>query len=58
MTVLDATVTKILGEPEFKHGKWFVKVERDCWGAKDEAELMFSTEASAKAVEVGYKFHC
>lgn len=33
MNLLDAKVTRVLGHPEFKYNKWWVKVAYDCWGA-------------------------
>lgn len=58
MNLLDATVTEIIGEPELKYGKWFIKVKADCWGAVTESSLMFSSKEQALAVKPGYKFEC
>ena len=58
MNLLDASVTKVLGEPFFKWNKWWVRVEYKCWGRDSKTELMFSTEDKAKSVEIGFKFLC
>lgn len=58
MNLLDATVTKVIGEPQFKYGKWFIKVEANCYGSPTESDLMFSTKEEAEAVKVGYIFQC
>jgi len=56
VNVLDAYVTEILGEPELKYGKWFVRVTADCYGRPTTTELMFDTEAEARSVEIGHHF--
>ena len=56
MNLLDAIVTKILSEPEFKYYKWFIDVEYECYGVKDDTSLMFNSEEEARGVKIGYKF--
>lgn len=56
MNLVDAYVTKIKGTPEFKYGKWFLKVEADCYGRTTETELMFNSKEDADRVEIGYHF--
>lgn len=56
MNLLDAKVTRVLGKPEFKYEKWWVRVAYDCWGRESETKLMFDTEAEAEAVKVGHEF--
>jgi len=56
MNLLDAYVTKIKGAPEFKYGKWFLKVEADCYGLPTESELMFDSKEGAEKVGIGYHF--
>jgi hypothetical protein len=56
MNLIDCTVTKVLSEPRFEYGKWWVNVEYDSWGSKSEASVMLNTEEEAKLVGVGYEF--
>lgn len=56
MNLLDAKVTRVLGEPEYNYGKWWVKVAYDCWGREGETKLMFDTETEARNVKVGHEF--
>ena len=56
MNLLDAVVTKILSEPEFKYYKWFVDVEYECYGVIDDTSLMFETKEEANGVKIGHKF--
>ena len=56
MNLLDAYVVEILGEPEYKYCKWFVKVKYNCYGIYSEGEVMLNSYAEAKAVQICYKF--
>lgn len=56
MNLLDAKVTRVLGHPEFKYNKWWVKVAYDCWGRESETSVMLDTEEEALAVKPGYEF--
>ena len=56
MNLLEAEVIEVLSEPYFKHDKWWVTVNYDCYDLKSKTELMFNTEEEAKKVEVGFKF--
>ena len=57
MNFCDAYVTKIIGEPVLKCGKWFLDVEYLSWSMLPEkTELMFSSLEDAHAVEVGFWF--
>lgn len=53
MNVLDATITRILSEPVFKYDKWVVTVEYECYGQKDETQVMFGTKAEAEKLSIG-----
>lgn len=57
MNVLDAIVTKVIGEPYEKFGRWWVDVEYDCYGQMDETSLMCQSQGDALSVNVGYEFH-
>jgi len=56
MNLVDCTVTKILSEPYFEYGKWFIKVEYNCYGNLSETSLMFREKEYAEKVSVGYVF--
>lgn len=56
MNLLDCVVTKILSEPFYEYGKWFLKVEYKCYGNSAETSLMFREKQYAEQVEIGYKF--
>ena len=57
MNFCDAYVTKIIGEPVLKCGKWFLDVEYLSWSMLPETtELMFSALEDAQEVEVGFWF--
>ena len=57
MNFCDAYVTKIIGEPVLKYGKWFLEVEYLSWGLTSEkTELMFSSLEEAQEVEEGFWF--
>lgn len=56
MNLVDCYVTKVLGDPFEKYGKWWVKVEFESWGRPGTTELMFSSEAEARAVAEGIEF--
>lgn len=58
MNLLDAIVTEVIGEPELKYGKWFIKVNANCWGIITESTLMFSSKEVALSVKPGYIFQC
>ena len=58
MNLVDAYVTAILAAPEYKYLKWWVKVEADVYGSKQQTELMFGTLDEALALKVGFKFQC
>tara|TARA_R100001443_G_scaffold75752_1_gene83289 strand:+ start:1004 stop:1180 length:177 start_codon:yes stop_codon:yes gene_type:complete len=53
MNILDAHVVEVIGEPEFKYGKWFVRVKVDCYGCVSETQPMFSTKEAAESLKVG-----
>ncbi|MCE1010023.1 hypothetical protein [Pseudomonas monteilii] len=56
MNLIDCYVTKILGEPYRKFGAWWVSVEYTAEGWQGTKEIMFRTEAAARAAAVGYHF--
>lgn len=56
MNLLNANVTRVLGAPESKYGKWWVKVAYNCWGQEGETQLALNTEAEALAVKEGHSF--
>ena len=56
MNLLDACVTKILGPVYTQYGKYWVKVEADCWGRPTQTSLMFETEEEARCVGIGYHY--
>lgn len=56
MNTVDCVVTKVLGKPENKYGKWFVKVQYDSWGHLSETEVLFDTQNEANDIQPGYKF--
>lgn len=56
MNILEHSVTKILSQPYRQFGRWWVDVEYTCWGSAGKSNLMFDTEAAAKAVGVGHTF--
>ncbi|WP_201319074.1 hypothetical protein [Paenibacillus sp. EPM92] len=65
MNLVDAYVTKVLGEPEYidKYANegvtwWQVPVECDSYGRLSETNLVFKTEEEAKEVRVGHHFLC
>ncbi|WP_190295177.1 hypothetical protein [Pseudomonas alloputida] len=56
MNLIDCYVTKILGEPYRKFGAWWVSVEYEAEGHPGTKEIMFRTEAAARAAAVGHHF--
>ncbi|WP_162998277.1 hypothetical protein [Pseudomonas monteilii] len=56
MNLIDCYVTKILGEPYRKFGYWWVSVEFESEGWPGTKEIMFRTEAAARAAAVGHHF--
>lgn len=61
MNLLNAVVTKILGEPvyvdTYPEVKWWqLKIEYDCYGRLGEQCLTFKAENDAREVKVGYEF--
>lgn len=56
MNLVDCFVTKILSLPYEMYGKWWVKVEYDCYGSSQKTSLMFNTKEEAEKIETGYKF--
>lgn len=54
MNMLDAKVTKILSKPEFKYGKYFVKIEYECYGVYSETSAMFNTLEDAMGCNIGF----
>ena len=57
MNFCDTYVTKIIGEPVLKYGKWFLEVEYLSWSiTPEETELMFSSLEEAQEVEEGFWF--
>ena len=57
MNLCDAYVTKVIGEPVLKYGKWFLEVEYLSWSITPEkTELMFSSLEEAQEVEEGFWF--
>ena len=57
MNLYDAYVTKVIGEPVFKYGKWFLEVEYLSWSITSEkTELMSSSLEEAQEVEEGFWF--
>ena len=53
MNVIDATVIEILGKPELKYNKWFVKAKVSAYGRESETDQMFSSKSEAEAFKVG-----
>jgi hypothetical protein len=65
MNLVDAYVTKVLGEPQYidKYANegvtwWQVPVECNSYGVLSETMLSFNTEEEAKAVVRGHHFLC
>ncbi|WP_166596880.1 hypothetical protein [Pseudomonas sp. SLFW] len=56
MNLIDCHVTEILSKPYLKFGCWWVDVEYVSEGQPGKSNLMFKTEAAAKAVAVGHVF--
>ncbi len=56
MNLIDCYVTEIVGEPVYKFGKWFLAVKAESYGRESQSELMFDTEAQARAVKAGHHF--
>lgn len=56
MNLIDAEVTKVIGEPYPRFLKWWIKVESIDMGGLSEDNLMFDTKEEAEAVQPGYKF--
>lgn len=58
MNLVTVEVVEILSEPyPFESGKyWFVDCVLDCYGGKIEIKKPFTSEAKAKALEVGDKW--
>lgn len=56
MNLIDAKVTKVIGNPYFKYRKWWIKVESVDMGGSSKDNLMFDTKEEAEAVQPGYKF--
>jgi hypothetical protein len=54
MNLIDCHVTEILGVPYRKFGCWWVDVEYVSEGRPGKSNLMFKTEAAAKAVAIGH----
>jgi len=53
VNIVDATIVKILSDPELKYEKWFVEVEIDLWGSLSKTSAMFSSEDTARNLKVG-----
>jgi len=41
MNLVDAYVTKIISKPFKDYGKWWVKVEYDCYSVKSQKQRLF-----------------
>lgn len=53
MNLVDAVVTRIIGEPYTQYGKWFVKAEINAYGRVSEHIIMADTQKGIKAYSVG-----
>lgn len=53
MNILDAKIVEVVGKPEIKDGKWFVRFKVDCYGRICETQLLFSTKEAAESLKVG-----
>lgn len=56
MNLVDSYVTRIVATPWESFGKWWVKVEADCYGQIFTTDLMFGSRNEALKVNVGYHF--
>ncbi len=56
MNLIEAKVTKVMDKPQYKYGKWFVKVEFECEGVKGTTSLCFDSEVEALAVGENFEF--
>lgn len=56
MNLVDATVTKILGEPYYKYGSWMLPVEYECYDTTGETLLLFDMQEVALNIKPGYVF--
>lgn len=56
MNLIDLYVTKVLSEPEFEYGFWWVKVEAEAYGRTSEHSVYFDKKSDALKVKPGYKF--
>lgn len=53
MNLVDATIVKILGPPNRKYGKWWIKVKVEAWGVESETHLMANTKKEIETYKVG-----
>lgn len=56
MNLIDCEVIKVLSEPRFEYGYWWVDVEYNSWGSVSKTSVMLDTFAEALRVDIGYVF--
>lgn len=57
MNICECYVVKVLGEPYYKHDKWWVKCEFNSHGRVFEQTIMFNDYKSVSKVKKGYLVH-
>jgi hypothetical protein len=56
MNLVDCVVVRVLAQPRYEYGHWWVKVRYNSWGRESETEIMCDTLMKAEDIAVGHKF--
>ena len=56
MNLVDCHVTKILSEPYYEYGFWWLKVRYDSYGVESETAIMRKENSDLENIEIGFEF--